>query len=185
MLQTDIATKRLDLVHQLIPTALTFGLLGNPTNPQGEVERREVQAAAQTLGLELRVANAKDQDEIDASFPNLIAQGARAIVIASDVLFYRASQQIAVLAARHAIPAISVWREYSAAGGLMSYGPNLLYAYRLAGIYVGRILKGEKPADMPVQQATKFEFVINLRTVKALSLTIPPSILALADEVIE
>jgi len=184
MLQTPAAAKRLDLLHQLIPTALTIGLLSNPTNPFTEAERREVQAAARTLGLELLVANAKDQDEIDASFQNLIAQGARAIVVGTDVFFYFQRSQIAVLAARHAIPAIAQWREYTVAGGLMSYGTNTADAYRLTGIYVGRILKGEKPADMPIRQPTKFELVINLKTAKALGLTVPATLLATAVEVI-
>ncbi len=185
LLQTPVAAKRLDLLHQLIPTATTIALLIDPANPFSQVERREVEAAARTLGLELNVANAKDQDEIDALFPNLIARGARAIVIGADAYYFNQRSQIAALAARYAIPAIAQWREYPAAGGLMSYGNNLPDAYRLTGIYVGRILKGEKPADMPVQQATKFELVINLKTAKALGLTIPDKLLALADEVIE
>jgi putative ABC transport system substrate-binding protein len=185
LLQTPVAAKRLDLLHQLITTATTIALLIDPANPFSQVERREVEAAARTLGLELNVANAKDQDEIDALFPNLIARGARAIVIGADAYYFNQRSQIAALAARYAIPAIAQWREYPAAGGLMSYGNNLPDAYRLTGIYVGRILKGEKPADMPVQQATKFELVINLKTAKALGLTIPDKLLALADEVIE
>jgi len=185
LLQTPVAAKRLDLLHQLITAATTIALLIEPANPFSQVERREVEAAARTLGLELNVANAKDQDEIDALFPNLIARGARAIVIGADAYYFNQRSQIAALAARYAIPAIAQWREYPAAGGLMSYGNNLPDAYRLTGIYVGRILKGEKPADMPVQQATKFELVINLKTAKALGLTIPDKLLALADEVIE
>ncbi len=125
------------------------------------------------------------QDEIDALFPDLIVRGIRAIIIGADAFYFNQRSQIAALAARYAIPAIAQWREYPAAGGLMSYGNNLPDAYRLTGIYVGRILKGEKPADMPVQQATKFELAINLQTAKALGLTIPDKLLALADEVIE
>jgi putative ABC transport system substrate-binding protein len=185
MLQTLVAAKRLDLLHHLIPNATTIALLTNSANPFGEAERREAQAAARTLGLELLVANTKVQDEIDASFPNLINQGARAIVIGADAYFLNQRNQIAALAARYAIPAIAQWREYTAAGGLMSYGNNIPDAYRLTGVYVGRILKGERPADMPVQQPTKFELVINLKSAKALGLTIPPTLLALADEVIE
>jgi putative ABC transport system substrate-binding protein len=161
------------------------GLLSNPANPFSEAERREVQAAARSLGLELHIANAKDQDEIDASFGNLVAQGARAIVIGSDAYYFNQRKQIAALAAGHAIPAIAQWSEYPAAGGLMSYGNDIPEAYRLMGIYVGRILKGEKPSDLPVQQPTKFHLVINLTTAKALGLTVPPSLLAIADEVIE
>ena len=185
MLQTPVVAKRLDLLHQLIPPAVTIALLTNPANPFGQAERREVETAARTLGLELHIANAKHQDEIDALFPSLIAQGARAIVIGADAYYFNQRSQIAALAARYAIPAIAQWREYPAAGGLMSYGSNIPDAYRLTGIYVGRILKGEKPADMPVQQPTKFELVINLKAAKALGLSIPPTLLATADEVIE
>ena len=185
MLQTPVVAKRLDLLHQLIPPAVTIALLTNPANPFGQAERREVETAARTLGLELYVANAKHQDEIDALFPSLIAQGARAIVIGADAYYFNQRSQIAALAARYAIPEIAQWREYPAAGGLMSYGSNIPDAYRLTGIYVGRILKGEKPADMPVQQPTKFELVINLKAAKALGLSIPPTLLATADEVIE
>ena len=185
MLQTPVVAKRLDLLHQLIPPAVTIALLTNPANPFGQAERREVETAARTLGLELHVANAKHQDEIDALFPHLIAQGARAIVIGADAYYFNQRNQIAALAARHAIPAIAQWREYPAAGGLMSYGNNIPDAYRLTGIYVGRILNGEKPADMPVQQPTIFELVINLKAAKALGLQVPDRLLALADEVIE
>jgi putative ABC transport system substrate-binding protein len=185
MLQAPVVAKRLDLLHQVIPTALMIGLLTNPTNPFGEAERREVETAVRTLGLELHVADAKDQDEIDASFQNLIAQGARAIVIGADAVYFNQRKQIAALAARYAIPAIAQWSEYTTAGGLMSYGNNIPDAYRLTGVYVGRILKGEKPADLPVEQPTKFDLVINLKTAKALRLQIPPTLLALADEVIE
>jgi putative tryptophan/tyrosine transport system substrate-binding protein len=185
MLQAPVVAKRLDLLHKLIPTATTIALLTNQANPFGKAERREVEAAARNLGLELRVASAKNFDEIDASFQKLIAQGARAIVIGADAIFLYQRSQIAALAARHAIPAISQFREYPSAGGLMSYGSNLLDEYRLTATYVARILKGERPADMPVQQSTKFDFVINLKTAKALGLTIPDALLALADEVID
>ena len=185
MLQVALVAKRLDLLHKLIPAARGIGLLTNPTNPYGEAEQREVQAAARALGLELYIASAKDQDEIDASFQDLISQGARAIAIGADSVYVNQRSQIAALATRHAIPAIAQWREYPSVGGLMSYGNNIPDAYRLTGVYVGRILKGERLADMPVQQPTKFELVINLKSAKALGLTIPPTLLALADEVIE
>ncbi len=184
-LETPLVAKRLDLLRQLISTAATIALLTNPANPYSQSERREVEAAARSQGLELHVANAKHQDEIDALFPDLIARGVRAIMIGGDAYFFNQRSQIAALAAQYAIPAIAQWRDYPAAGGLMSYGRNVPDAFRLMGIYVGRILKGEKPADMPVQQATKFELVINLKTAKALGLTIPDKLLALADEVIE
>jgi len=185
MLQTPVIAKRLDLLHQLIPTATTIALLTNPANPFGKAERREVEAAARNLGLELHVANAKDWDEMDASFRNLIAQDVRAIVVGADAYYFNNRTQIVALAARHATPSIAQWREYAEAGGLMTYGSNIPDAYRLTGTYVGRILKGEKPADMPVQQPTRFEFLINLKTAKTLGLQVPDKLLALADEVIE
>ncbi|WP_284275032.1 ABC transporter substrate-binding protein [Bradyrhizobium iriomotense] len=185
LLQTPVIAKRVELLHQLIPTATTIALLIDPENPFGQVERSEAEAAARDLRLELQVAAAKWQDEIDASFPNLIGRGARAIMIGTDAYFFNQRSQIAMLAARYAIPAMAHWREYPAAGGLMSYGSNVADAYRLTGMYVGRVLKGEKPADMPVQQATKFELVINLKAAKALGLTFPDRMLAIADEVIE
>jgi putative ABC transport system substrate-binding protein len=184
VLRANVVAKQVDLLHQLIPTAATIALLTNPA-PFSQTERQEFEAAARTLGLEPHVANAKRQDEIDASFPDLIARGARAIMIGADPYYFNQRSQIAALAARYAIPAIALWREYPAAGGLMSYGSDLPDAYRLTGEYVGRILKGEKPADMPVQQPTKFELVINLKTAKALGLAIPDKLLALADEAIE
>ncbi len=185
VLRANVVAKQVDLLHQLIPTAATIALLTYPANLFSQTERREFEAAARTLGLEPHVANAKRQDEIDASFPDLIAQGARAIMIGADPYYFNQRSQIAALTARYAIPAIALWREYPAAGGLMSYGSDLPDAYRLTGEYVGRILKGEKPADMPVQQPTKFELVINLKTAKALGLAIPDKLLALADEAIE
>ena len=172
-------------MHQLIPTAATIALLTDPANPFSQRESREAVVSARSLGLELHVANATNQDEIDASFPSLIALGVRAIMIGGDAFFFNQRSQIAALASRYAIPAIGQWREYPAAGGLMSYGNSVSDAYRLTGIYVGRILQGERPADMPVQQPTKFEFIINLKTAKALGLIIPDKVIALADEVIE
>jgi putative tryptophan/tyrosine transport system substrate-binding protein len=185
VLRANVVAKQVDLLHQLIPTTATIALLTNPANLFSQTERREFEAAARTLRLEPHVANAKRQDEIDAAFPDLIAQGARAIMIGADPYYFNQRSQIAALAARYAIPAIALWREYPAAGGLMSYGSDLPDAYRLTGEYVGRILKGEKPADMPVQRPTKFELVINLKTAKALGLAIPDKLLALANEVIE
>ncbi len=184
MLEAPVVTKRLDLLHQLVPTAATIALLTNPANPFEKAERREVEAAARSLGLELHVAEATHQDEIDASFPNLVALGARAIVIGADGYYFNHCRQIAALAARYDLPSVAAWREYPAAGGLISYGTKVADLNRQVGIYVGRILKGEKPADMPVQQATNFELVINLKTAKALGLSIPDKLLALADEVI-
>ncbi|SRR5579871_4570981 len=177
--------KRLELLHQLVPSAETIALLTNLATPFGGVESHEAETAARSLGLELHVANATNRDEIDASFPSLMALGARAIMLGGDTLFYFNRSQVAALASRYGIPVIGAWREYPAAGGLMSYGNNIPDALRLTGIYVGRILKGEKPADMPVQQPTKFDLVVNLKTAKALGLFIPDKLLALADEVID
>ena len=184
-LMVPVATKRLDLVRQLAPRANKIALLINPTNPLGEAEHRETQAAAQTLGVDLCIVNATNKDEIDHAFTDLLAQAAHALLIGSDPFFFNERIQIAILAARHAVPAISHYREYVAAGGLMSYGNNLADAYRLTAIYVGRILRGDRPVDLPVVQPTKFDFTINLRTAKALGLNVPDTLLALADEVIE
>ena len=180
MLEVPVVAKRLDLLHQLIPATATIALLTNPANLFEQAERRAVETATRSLGLELHVAEAKNQDEIDASFPELIALGARAILIGADGYYSNHCEEIAALAARYAIPSIAAWRQYPAAGGLISYGTNSADLWRLIGIYVGRILKGEKPADMPVQQATKFELVINLKTAKALGLSLPDKLLALA-----
>ncbi|WP_439399267.1 ABC transporter substrate-binding protein [Bradyrhizobium sp. PMVTL-01] len=185
ILQGPVVTKRLDLLHQLIPTATTFAVLVAPDNAFSETERDEAEAAARTLGLELHVANPKRQDDFDTLFPDLISRGVRGIMIGTDAIYLGLSGQIAASAARYAMPSAAQWREYPAAGGLMSYGSNVAEGYRLAATYVGRILNGEKPADMPVQQPTKFEFVINLATAKALRLTIADKMLAIADEVIE
>ncbi|WP_027526203.1 ABC transporter substrate-binding protein, partial [Bradyrhizobium sp. Ec3.3] len=185
MLEVPVVARRLDLLHQLAPTAATIALLTNPANPFEKAERRVVEAAARSLGLQLHVAEATLQDEIDASFPDLVALGARAIVIGADGFYFNQRRQIAALAVRYAVPSVAAWREYPAAGGLISYGTNPADLYRLVGIYVGRILRGEKPADTPVQQATKFELVINLKTAKALRVEIPWQLQQLADEVIE
>jgi putative ABC transport system substrate-binding protein len=185
LLLVPVITKRLEMLHELAPTAQSIALLVNPTNPFGAVEGKEVQAAARALDLKLNILNTKSADDIDIAFPTLIAQGDRAVLLSADALFGRQSAQIAILAARHGIPAISHYREFPDAGGLMSYGISLFEGFRLTGLYVGRILKGEKPADLPVMQPTRFEFVINLRTAKALGLTIPETLLATADEVIQ
>jgi putative ABC transport system substrate-binding protein len=150
-LMTAAIAKRLDLLRQLVPTSVTFGLVTNPANPFSQAERSVAEASARTLGLELYVVNAEQQDEIDASIAKLIALGAHAIVIGGDVSYLNRVGLIAGLAARYAIPTIAQWRDYPAAGGLVSYGNDIIEAYRLTGNYVGRILNGEKPADMPVQ----------------------------------
>jgi putative ABC transport system substrate-binding protein len=186
LLNVAAMSKRLGLLHELVPTAQAIALLVNPTNPlQTEAERRELQVAARALGLELHILNASSDREFDAVFTTLLQLGAKALVVQSDGLFTSQRDRLVALAARHAVPAIYGRRESVAAGGLMSYANDLPDSYRQAGIYCGRILKGEKPADLPVIQPTKFEFVINLKTAKTLGLTFPPGLLAIADEVIE
>jgi putative ABC transport system substrate-binding protein len=162
-----------------------IGILANPRNPSAETVSTSLQAAARTLGLQTYVVTATAEGELGAAFASLVEQRAGALVVASDPFFNGRRAELVALAARHAIPAIYEWREFAAAGGLMSYGTIISDAYRQAGVYAGRILKGEKPANLPVVQPTKFEFVINLRTAKALHLEIPDKLLALADEVIE
>jgi putative ABC transport system substrate-binding protein len=162
-----------------------MALLENPTSTAAKFRLRESQEAARALRLDLRVLNASTAAELTTAFATLVEQRAAALVIASDPFFTSQRDQIVALAARHALPAIASFREYTAAGGLMSYGISLRDAYRLAGTYTGRILKGEKPADLPVEQSTKVEFVINLKTAKTLGLTFPLPLLGRADEVIE
>jgi putative ABC transport system substrate-binding protein len=157
----------------------------NPSNPAHGPLLKDVQEAVHTLGLQLHVQNATVEQDLDTSFTTLVQSQARALLVGNDSSFTIRREQLAALAARHAVPAIYPLREFPAAGGLMSYGPPLSEIYRQVGIYAGRILKGEKPADLPVQQTTKLELVINLRAAKALGLEIPPKVLALADEVIE
>ena len=177
--------KKLELLHELVPKAVVIGVLVNPRNPNVESVSTGLQTAARTLGLQTYVVNADTQREVGAAFATFVEQRIGALVVAADPFFNSQSAELVVLAARHAIPAIYEWREFAAAGGLMSYGTIISDAYRQAGVYAGRILKGEKPANLPVVQPTKFEFVINLKTAKALHLEIPDKLLALADEVIE
>ena len=182
----EIAAKRLQLLVELVPTATLIGYLRNPTNPvYAETETKEVQIAARALGVGLLFLNASRQSEIDAAFADLVQQRAAALLVSADGFLLTHPDQIAALAARNAVPAIYSWRQAMAVGGLMSYGTDFLDAWRRAGVYTGRILKGERPADLPVQRVTKFELVVNLKTAKALGLTVPQSILARADEVIE
>jgi putative ABC transport system substrate-binding protein len=185
-LTVGLVPKELELLHELVPTARVMALLVNPANPGiAETESRETLAAAQSLGLELHVLNASTEHDFDAALENVIQLRAGGLVIATDAFFTSHSEQLAALAARHAVPAVYKGREFAAAGGLMSYGSDVADSYRLAGIYTGRILKGDKPGDLPVQQATKIELIINLKTAKALGITFPLTLLGRADEVIE
>ena len=184
-LSSELVSKRLGLLHDLIPTATIIGLLVNPTDPRVETQTRDMQEAAHALGLQIHVLNGSTEGELNAAFAILAQLRVGALLVGTGGIFRRQAEQLAALAARHAMPAFYQYREFAVAGGLISYGASLTDAYRLAGIYTGRILKGEKPADLPVLQPTKFELVINLKTANALGLTIPSGVLAIADEVIE
>jgi putative tryptophan/tyrosine transport system substrate-binding protein len=182
----EITPKRLELLHELLPTVSVMALLVNPADPtQAETAIRDVQEAARTLGLELHVLNASTERDFDVVFAKLIQLRAGGLVIGGDPFFTSRIEQLAALAVHHAVPVIYQWREFAVAGGLLSYGSDVTDAYRLAGNYTGRILKGDKPADLPVQQLTKVELYINLKTAKALGITFPLSLLGRADEAIE
>ena len=186
LLSAETAAKRLELLLELVPKATSIGYLRNPTNPAyAEAETREVQAAASAHGLRLLTANASSPSEIETAFADLLRQGIDALQVSSDGFLLTHPDQIVALAARHAVPAIYAWRQFMAAGGLISYGTNIRDGWRQAGIYTGRILKGEKPGELPVQQVTKIELIINLKTAKTLGLTVPLPLSGLADEVIE
>ena len=180
-----LAAKRLQLLHELVPTAASVGFLVNPTNGAAESETLEVQAAALSLGLQLHVVKAINERDFDSAFATFIGQKISALVIGSDPLFVTRREQLIALTARHPVPTVYPLREFTAAGGLLSYSPSLADGYRLTGVYIGRILKGEKTAELPVMQPTKFDLVINLKTAKALGIDVPAKLLALADEVIE
>jgi ABC-type uncharacterized transport system substrate-binding protein len=182
---TLLSAKRLELLRELVPTATLIGVLLNPAFPDSATQLEDVKEAARTLGLQIRVVNASSEQDIDAAFVGLSQQGIGALVSGVDPFFDTRRNQIVALAAHYAVPTIYGQRPYVVAGGLMSYAPSFIEAYRQAGIYAGRILKGEKPADLPVMQPTKFEFVINLKTAKALGLKVPVPMQLLADEVIE
>jgi putative ABC transport system substrate-binding protein len=184
-LNIDTGQKRVELIHELVPAASTIGLILNPTNAVAEAQTKDLQAAARTLGLKLHVLQASTEAEFEPAFAALKQLRAGGLVIGTDGFLVSRSEQLAALTLRHALPAIFQYRAFVEAGGLMSYGGSVTDSYRLSGIYTGRILKGEKPADLPVQQATKVELIINLKTAKALGLTVPLPLLGRADEVIE
>jgi putative ABC transport system substrate-binding protein len=185
-LNVDVDRKRLELLHELVPTATSMALLVNPTNSvNAESESRDLQQAAQTLGLQLEVVRASSEPDFDAVFATLDQLKVGGLVIGADQLFTGNDGKLSALAIQHAIPSISPYREFSAGGGLMSYGGDIAESWRLAGVYTGRVLNGEKPANLPVQQATKVKLIINLKTAKRLGITIPLPLLGRADEVIE
>ena len=183
---TDLViTKRLELVSELLPRANSFGLLLNPGNPNAAERSADVRAAAAARGWPITVFQAGSDRDVEAVFATLAQQRIGGLVVQADPFFFSRRDRLSELALRHAVPAVYEDRGYAEAGGLISYGANRIEPRRLAGVYTGRILKGEKPADLPVQQPTKFELVINLRTAKALGLEVPPTLIARADEVIE
>ena len=182
---TALGAKRLETLRVLVPSATVVGFLINAGNPTSESQTRDVQVAARALGIELLVLNASSERTIDAAFASFVQQRVNAVIIGADSLFVSRRDQLVGLAARHTMPAIYFLREFADIGGLMSYGASQTDAYRVAGGYTARILKGENPAALPVQQTVKFDFVINLQTARMLGLTVPPSLLATADEVIE
>ena len=185
VLYTDLESKKLGLLRDVVPQAGVVAALVNQTRPVAASQTAELQAAAQKFGQRIQIINAATEQDIEPAFASMAQLKVGALLQAADPFFNTVRDQIVSLAARHAIPAIYEQRAFVAAGGLMSYGTNLADAYRQAGVYTGRILKGEKPADMPVVQATKFELVLNLKTAKALSLNIPSGLLTIADEIIE
>ena len=180
-----LSAKRLELVHEMLPAAGRFAYLVNPSNPSIDIETNGALTAAATLGLKLDIINASSESELAAAFAAATSLGARAFIVSGDPYFDSQRERLVALAAEHAMPSNYAWREYVMAGGLMSYGNSLPDAYRQAGIYVGRILKGEKPGDLPVMQPSKFHLALNLKTAKSLGIQFPPTLLARADEVIE
>jgi ABC-type uncharacterized transport system substrate-binding protein len=185
-LNVEVEPKRLELLHELVPTATSIGLLVNPTSlTLAETQSKNLQAAARTLGVQLHVLHASTERDFETVFATLFQLQLGALVIGGDVFFNNRAEQLAALSVRHAVPTIFQYRQFTAAGGLMSYGPSRTDSYHLAGVYIGRVLKGEKPADLPVQQLTKIELFINLKTAKTLGLTFPLTLLGRADEVVE
>ena len=184
-LGVELVQKQVEMLHEVLPTAVTIAGLVNPTFTGSETESKDLQVAARKLALGLHVLHARTEQDLETAFSTMVRLGAAALVVSVDSFLFSQRDQIAALAIRHKMPAIYYVREFAAAGGLMSYGPSVIEGYRQVGIYAGRILKGEKPADLPVLQSTKFELIINLSAAKVLGLDIPAGVLALADEVIE
>ena len=184
-LNSELVAKSVQLLKEAVPSAAVIGFLVNPSGPSAEIYAKEAPAAARALGIQISVLNASTVRDLDEAFASLSKLGAGGLVVPAEPFFDSQRERIVSLAAQHAVPMISNLREYVVAGGLMSYGPSLPDSYRRAGIYVGRVLKGEKPADLPVMQPAKFDLVINSKTAKTLSLNLPDKVLALADEVIE
>jgi putative ABC transport system substrate-binding protein len=185
MITVALAPKRLELLHELVPAPAAIAMLVNPTSPYVEAETADVKASARVLGRQLRVLNAGTTQEIDAAFATLVQQRAGGLLVSGDPFFDSERDRLVALAARYSVPAIYQWREFATIGGLISYGTSILDAYRQAGVYVGKILKGASPADMPVLQPTRFETVVNLKTAKALGVAVPDKLIVAADEVIE
>ena len=184
-LNVEVDAKRLEMLRELVPGATTFALLVNPDRPGGQAQSASLEAAAHSMGRRIVVLSAASESEIDVAFASFAKQGAGALLVHTDAFFFSRREQLIELAKRYAVPAVFDRREFAERGGLMSYGGSVTDVYYLAGLYTGRILKGEKPEDLPVQQSTKVELVINLKTAKALGLGLPPTLLASADEVIE
>ena len=184
-LSVEVSRKRLEFMHEVLPTAAVFAVVVNPTSPTANSQLRNLHTAADTLGVQLHVLHASTEQEFDTAFEALPQLRASGLVFTSDPYFANRSQQLAALAVRHAVPAITQSRDFAMAGGLMSYGGDFTQSHRHAGIYVGRILKGEKPSDLPVQQVTKVELFINLKAANTLGITFPPSLISSADVVIE
>jgi putative tryptophan/tyrosine transport system substrate-binding protein len=184
-LSSELISKRLGLLHELIPAAKVVGLLVDQADPRAETQVADMQEAARDLDLQIHILNASNEDEIDKAFANVSQVGARGLLVGTGEFLRRRAEQVVRLAAQQNLPAIYQYSDFAKLGGLISYGTDLIDSYRQTGVYTGRVLKGEKPGDLPVLQAVKFDLVINLKTAKALGLTIPPGVLAIADEVIE
>ncbi|HYQ07442.1 MAG TPA: ABC transporter substrate-binding protein [Xanthobacteraceae bacterium] len=182
---SELISKRLGLLHELAPAAKMVGLLVDQADPRAEAQVADMNEAARCLDLQIQIVNASNEDEIDKAFATISQVGARGLLVGTGEFLRRRAEQVVGLAAQQNLPAVYQYREFTKVGGLISYGTHLIDSYRQAGVYAGRVLKGEKPGDLPVLQAAKFDLVINLKTAKALSLTIPPGVFAIADDMIE